>query len=126
MEFPQPHFEKEQQVLTKAKNALAMLDDQEHPLALGMADLLAGYEELLDRTRRVSELAMAVQLELEDMESQVSRLAQVDGLTGALNRRSFEKLLARDGGFLRSGCSGFIASLGSPRSCPFRRAPWPF
>ena len=96
MDFPQPLFDKEQQVLAKAKSVLARLVSEDKPLAQGMAELLDGYEELLGRAKRMTELTLAVQMELEDVEDQVARLTQVDGLTGALNRRTFEKLLARD------------------------------
>lgn len=94
MDHPIPLFEKEAQV---ALNARAVLDaNGSSALALPYGQLLAEYEALVERSRRVAEVALAVQMDLEAAMDQVAQLSQVDGLTGVMNRRAFEKLLARD------------------------------
>lgn len=94
MDYPSPQFDKEFQALAKARLALAQADG--NPLAAPYGELLCQYEHLLERTKRVTELALTVQMELDETVEQVDQLSQVDGLTGALNRRSFERLLSRD------------------------------
>jgi len=94
MDHPIPLFDKEQQVVDSARQALAESGDSCPALPYGQ--LLAEYEALLDRSRRVAEMALSVQLDLEAAMEQVAQLSQVDGLTGAMNRRTFEKVLARD------------------------------
>lgn len=95
-----PLFEKERQVIDKARQALAAPQAQEPGTggvpAVSYAELLAEYELLLERAGRVAELANQVQLDLEAAMSQVAQLSQVDGLTGTMNRRAFERLLSRD------------------------------
>ena len=94
MDHPAPLFKKELQAIEKARQALAHAGDA--PLAQPYGELLAEYEALLDRARRVAALTASVQEDLEAAVAQVAQLSEIDGLTGALNRRSFEKLLARD------------------------------
>lgn len=89
-----PQFDKEFQALAKARLALAQAEG--NPLAAPYGELLCHYELLLERAKRVTELALTVQMELDETVEQVDQLSQVDGLTGALNRRSFERLLSRD------------------------------
>jgi len=89
-----PLFDKEQQVVKTARQALA--DGCSTPLAEPFGQLLEEYEALLGRSRRVAEAALSLQLDLESAMDQVSQLSQVDGLTGATNRRAFERLLSRD------------------------------
>jgi len=91
-----PLFEKERQVVEKARQALAVPEPGGTVPATSFQELLAEYELLLGRAGRVADLASQVQMDLEAAMSQVAQLSQVDGLTGALNRRAFEKLLARD------------------------------
>ena len=94
MDQPAPLFDKERQVAAKARQALAQAKDA--PLASALGELVGEYEMLLERAGRVAELAASVQEDLEAAMAQVAQLSQVDGLTGAMNRRSFEKLLSRD------------------------------
>jgi len=94
MDHPIPLFDKEQQVASQARLALAGADGS--PLAGPFSQLLEEYEHLLERSRGVAEMALSVQLDLESAMDQVAQLSQVDGLTGAMNRRAFERLLARD------------------------------
>jgi diguanylate cyclase (GGDEF)-like protein len=94
MDHPIPLFDKEQQIIENARLALAT--QGESALSKPYLELLDEYQALLDRSRRVAELALSVQLDLEAAVAQVAQLSQVDGLTGAMNRRAFEKLLSRD------------------------------
>lgn len=94
MDHPVPLFDKEQQVIEKARLELASQGDG--ALSKPYMELLDEYQALLERSRRVAELALSVQLDLEAAVAQVAQLSQVDGLTGAMNRRAFEKLLSRD------------------------------
>jgi diguanylate cyclase (GGDEF)-like protein len=94
MDHPVPLFDKEQQVIENARLALNAQGDV--ALSTPYRELLDEYQALLDRSRRVAELALSVQLDLEAAVAQVAQLSQVDGLTGAMNRRAFEKLLSRD------------------------------
>ncbi len=94
MDHPIPLFQKETRVVEDARDALAALGSSE--LAEPYSRLLAEYEALLGRSRAVAEMALMVQTDLEAAMDQVAQLTQVDGLTGALNRRAFERLLARD------------------------------
>jgi diguanylate cyclase (GGDEF)-like protein len=94
MDHPAPQFDKELQVIEKARKALAEARDD--TLAGPLGELVEEYEVLLGRTRRVADLAASVQEDLEAAMDQVAQLSQVDGLTGAMNRRAFEKLLSRD------------------------------
>lgn len=94
MDHPIPLFDKEQQVVDSARRALS--ESGEASPALPYGQLLAEYEALLERSRRVAEMALSVQLDLEAALEQVAQLSQVDGLTGTMNRRTFERVLARD------------------------------
>lgn len=94
MDHPIPLFDKEQQVIENAR--LALTNQGDIALFKPYAELLDEYQALLDRSRRVAELALSVQLDLEAAVAQVAQLSQVDGLTGAMNRPAFEKLLSRD------------------------------
>lgn len=94
MNQPLPLFEKERHVLESARRALAEAPDA--PLAQPFGDLVLGYETLLERTGRVAALADSIQSDLDAAMDQVAQLSQVDGLTGVMNRRAFEKLFARD------------------------------
>ncbi|MFP5223606.1 MAG: GGDEF domain-containing protein [Acidobacteriota bacterium] len=91
-----PLFEKERQVVEKARQALAVQEPGGVVPMASFEELLSEYELLLGRAGRVADLANQVQMDLEAAMSQVAQLSQVDGLTGALNRRAFEKLLSRD------------------------------
>jgi len=91
-----PLFEKERQVVEKARQALGAPEPGDAVPAASFQELLAEYELLLGRAGRVADLANQVQMDLEAAMSQVAQLSQVDGLTGTLNRRAFEKLLSRD------------------------------
>jgi len=91
---PQNLFLKEENTLSQARQALAAAPDA--ALAGPLGHLATEYEALLDRSRRVAELAQAAQEDLEAAMAQVAQLSQVDGLTGAMNRRAFERMLARD------------------------------
>lgn len=91
-----PLFEKERQVVEKARQALAVQEPGGVVPTASFEELLSEYELLLGRAGRVAELANQVQVDLEAAMTQVAQLSQVDGLTGALNRRAFEKLLSRD------------------------------
>ena len=91
-----PLFEKERQVVEKARQALGAPESGDAVPAASFQELLAEYELLLERAGRVADLANQVQMDLEAAMSQVAQLSQVDGLTGTLNRRAFEKLLSRD------------------------------
>ncbi|WP_243357847.1 diguanylate cyclase [Fundidesulfovibrio terrae] len=93
MDHPLPLFDKEQQVVESARQALAAAPQA---LAEPFGELLREYESLMERSRRVAEMALSVQMDLDAALAQVSQLSQVDGLTGALNSRSFELLLSRD------------------------------
>lgn len=94
MDQPVPVFDKELQVLDKARRSLTGLGYA--ALSQQFGELVAEYELLLDRSRRVAAMACSVQEDLEAAMAQVSQLSQVDGLTGAMNQRAFEKLLAHD------------------------------
>ncbi|GFK96084.1 Phytochrome-like protein cph2 [Fundidesulfovibrio magnetotacticus] len=94
MDHPVPLFDKEQQVAAAARQALAATDCTEFARPFG--ELVEAYEDLLERSRRVAEAALEAQMDLEAALTQVAQLSEVDGLTGVLNRRAFEKLLARD------------------------------
>ena len=94
MDQPVPKFDRENQVIAKARQALA--EGRDAVLAQPLGELVEEYEILLGRAKRVAALAASVQDDLEAAMSQVAQLSQVDGLTGAMNRRSFEKLLSRD------------------------------
>jgi len=94
MDHPVPLFDKEQQVIENAR--LVLTGQSDGALSKPYLELLDEYQALLERSRRVAELALSVQLDLEAAVSQVAQLSQVDGLTGAMNRRAFEKLLSRD------------------------------
>lgn len=91
-----PLFEKERQVVEKARLALGAPEPGDAVPAASFRELLAEYELLLGRAGRVADLANQVQMDLEAAMCQVAQLSQVDGLTGTLNRRAFEKLLSRD------------------------------
>ncbi|MBI4806850.1 MAG: diguanylate cyclase [Desulfovibrio sp.] len=94
MDHPVPLFDKEQQVIENAR--LILTGHVDGALSKPYLELLDEYQALLERSRRVAELALSVQLDLEAAVAQVAQLSQVDGLTGAMNRRAFEKLLSRD------------------------------
>jgi len=94
MDHPIPLFDKEQEVACAARHALAGAECSQ--LAQPFVDLIVAYEGLLERSRRVAEAALEAQMDLEAALAQVAQLSEVDGLTGALNRRAFERLLARD------------------------------
>ncbi|GAB6037262.1 hypothetical protein JCM15519_18210 [Fundidesulfovibrio butyratiphilus] len=94
MEALHPSFEREHLVLANARQVLDQDDAGRLEAAYG--ELLTEYETLLDRVKRVTELALTIQVDLETAIDQVEQLSQVDGLTGALNRRAFERLLSRD------------------------------
>lgn len=94
MDQPAPLFEKERQTLENARRALAGSPDA--PLAKPFGELALGYEALLERAGRVAALADSIQNDLDAAMDQVAQLSQVDGLTGVMNRRAFEKLFARD------------------------------
>jgi len=95
-------LEKERHVIARIRQALseaeraALAECGPNPLAAPLAELLEEYEALGQRTRRVAELVKSVQLDLDEALAQVAQLTQVDGLTGAMNRPSFERLLSRD------------------------------
>lgn len=95
-----PLFDKERQIVERARKALAAPSASGHADAIvpafAYSELLSEYEVLLERAGRVAELANQVQLDLEAAMAQVVQLSQVDGLTGAMNRRAFERLLSRD------------------------------
>jgi len=91
---PAPKFDSERQAIERARQALAQAGDT--ALAGPLNELVGEYELLLGRARRVAALAASVQDDLEAAMSQVAQLSQIDGLTGAMNRRAFEKLLSRD------------------------------
>jgi diguanylate cyclase (GGDEF)-like protein len=93
MDHPLPLFDKERSVVDSARQALAA---GEQGLAEPFGELLREYEALLTRSRRVAEMALSVQMDLDAALTQVAQLSQVDGLTGAMNARSFELLLSRD------------------------------
>ena len=94
MDHPIPLFDKEQQVIENAR--LALTNQGEGALTESYVELLGEYQALLARSRRVAELALSAQQDLEAAAAQVAQLSQVDGLTGAMNRPAFEKLLSRD------------------------------
>lgn len=94
MDHPLPLFDKEQELIMAARQALAQCPS--NPPGISYGHLLAEYEALLGRARRVAELAVSVQMDLEAATDQILQLSQVDGLTGAMNRRAFEKILSRD------------------------------
>lgn len=102
MEIAPDLLEKEKSVAVRIRQALseaeqaAMACGEPNILAPHLAGLLEEYEALAQRSRRVAELARCVQQDLDDALEQVTQLTQVDGLTGAMNRPSFERLLSRD------------------------------